>query len=67
VANGSINFTYTELNMFSAHDPAKNSRMGEKVCNTDFNNFVTDVGVALCKNGVTDQQLIADLVAWLEA
>ncbi|HEX4888350.1 MAG TPA: group 1 truncated hemoglobin [Luteibaculaceae bacterium] len=66
VATGSKNFTYTGLNMVDAHDPAKNNRMGEKAGNTDFNNFVTDVGVALGKNGVTDQKLIGDLVALLE-
>ena len=65
VATGSKTFAYTGKSMADAHDPAKNSRMGEKASAADFDKFVGDVGVALGQNGVTDAKLINDLVALL--
>ena len=65
-ATGSKNHTYTGLDMAAAHDPAQNSRMAMKADNADFDQFVTDVGVALGQNGVSDTELINDLVALLE-
>ncbi len=63
------NAKYMGLDMKTAHDPAKNSRMGEKAANADFDRFVVDVGTALAKNGVTvdnNKALVTDLVALLE-
>ncbi|WP_291722087.1 hypothetical protein [Bernardetia sp.] len=57
---------YTGLDMVSAHDPAQNPRMALKADNAAMDAFIADVGVSLGKNGVTDQELINDLVALLE-
>ena len=58
--------TYTGLNMKDAHDPAVNSRMDGKADNDAMDAFIADVGISLGQNGVTDQELINDLVALLE-
>jgi len=65
VATGSKTATYGGKNMKAAHDPATNPRMGQKASAADFDRFIGDIGIALGKNGVTDQKLIADLVALL--
>ncbi len=59
--------TYTGLDMVSAHDPAINSRMGVKVNNAAYDRFVGYVVEAAALNGVTDQDLIADVGAVLES
>lgn len=53
-ATGAKNFTYTGKNMKDAHDPAKNSRMGQKSDAADFDVFVGDIVVGAKKNGVPD-------------
>ncbi|MEZ5014634.1 MAG: group 1 truncated hemoglobin [Chitinophagales bacterium] len=67
-ATGATNtdYLYTGLSMADAHDPDVNSRMGMKAGDGDFDNFIADVAVGLGQNGVTDAQLISDLVDLLE-
>ena len=55
VATGAKNFTYTGRNMVDAHDPAKNTRMGTKANNADFDRFVADLVIGAKKNGLSDQ------------
>lgn len=60
--------TYNGLNMVDAHDPAKNSRMGKKSSNVDYDRFVGFVGQAAQQNGVAaNTQLYTDIVAVLES
>lgn len=70
VATGSKNsaYAYTGKSMADAHNPAKNSRIAEKIDAADFDKFVGDIGTGLAKNGVTsanNAQLVNDLVALL--
>lgn len=67
-ATGSTNpdYAYTGLSMHDAHDPAINDRMGMKADDGDFDAFIGDVAVGLAQNGVTDTDLINDLVELLE-
>ena len=66
VATGSANASYSGLNMVDAHDPSTNPRMGQKSDNAAYTQFIGHVGVALGQNGVSDNDLINDLVALLE-
>ena len=59
--------TYTGRDMVSAHDPAINDRMGIKVNDAAYDKFVGYVVQAAALNGVTDQDLIADVGAVLES
>lgn len=59
--------TYTGLDMAKAHNPAMNPRMGAKVTNANYDKFIGFVGQAAQRNGVTDQQIIQDVVAVLES
>lgn len=59
--------TYTGLDMVSAHDPAINDRMGIKVNNAAYDKFVGYVVEAAALNGVTNQEIIADVGAVLES
>jgi hypothetical protein len=52
VATGAKNFSYTGLSMVDAHDPAKNSRISEKVNSADFGEFIVDLGIAAGKNNL---------------
>jgi hypothetical protein len=65
-ATGSKTFTYSGRNMADAHNPAQYNRMGQLADNAAYDAFVQDVGIALGQNGVTDTELINDLVALLE-
>lgn len=65
-ATGSENHTYAGIDMEAAHDPSRNGRMGKLANNDDFTRFIGDVAVGLAQNGVTDQELINDLVALIE-
>lgn len=58
--------TYSGLDMVTTHDPALNPRMGKKVNNADMDRFIGFVGQAAAMNGVTDQKIIAEVVALLE-
>ena len=64
---GEATNTYYGLDMVTAHDPAKNPRMGIKASSTDYDRFENFVGQAAAKNGVTDQTIINDVVAVLES
>lgn len=69
VATGSNNpsYAYTGLDMASAHDPAKNNRMGMKSSNADYDKFVQFVVTGAGKNGVpATDPLVADLGKVLE-
>ena len=66
VATGAENFTYSGRDMVTAHDPAQYNRMGMAADNAAYDAFIADVGVALGQNGVSDTELINDLVALLE-
>jgi hypothetical protein len=54
VATGAKDFTYSGLNMVDAHNPATNPRISEKVNSTDFDEFITDLGIAAGKNNLPD-------------
>lgn len=58
---------YTGLNMVDAHNPDVNSRMDGRADDAAMDAFIEDVGVSLGKNGVSDQELIGDLVDLLES
>ena len=69
-ATGSKNvaYGYAGINMKDAHNPAKNSRIAEKIDAADFDKFVGDIGTGLAQNGVTaanNAALVNDLVALL--
>lgn len=59
--------TYNGLNMVEAHDPLQNPRMGAKANDADYSKFIGYVGQAAAMNGVTDQEIITDVVAVLES
>ncbi|MBC7557351.1 MAG: hypothetical protein H7195_10360 [Chryseobacterium sp.] len=60
--------TYKGDDMVTAHDPAKNSRMGQKVNSADYTKFEGYVGAAANMNGVAaNTQLYADIVKVLES
>lgn len=63
---GSTN-TYSGLSMVAAHNPAVNKRMGKKSSNADYDKFIGYVGQAAANNGVTDKEIINDVVAVLES
>ncbi len=68
LATGRNGAVYAGKSMKDAHNPATNSRMGDKATNADFDAFVGDIGTALAKNGVTsanNKALVDDLVALL--
>ena len=60
--------TYRGLDMFAAHNPAVNNRMGRTSTNADYNKFVGYVGAAAVQNGVAaNTELYTDIVAVLES
>lgn len=63
---GSTN-TYTGLSMASAHNPSVNSRMGTTATNANYDKFIGYVGAAAGMNGVTDPEIINDVVTVLES
>jgi len=64
---GGATNVYTGLDMVAAHDPAQNPRMGVKSTDADYDKFIGYVGAAAGLNGVTDPQLINEVVAVLES
>jgi hypothetical protein len=64
---GGATNTYSGLDMVSAHNPAVNARMGVKANNADFDKFEGYVGAAAEMNGVTDQEIIGEVVTVLES
>ena len=64
---GGATNTYTGLNMVAAHDPAQNPRMGKKSNDAEYDKFIGYVGAAAGLNGVTDPELIGEVVAVLES
>jgi hypothetical protein len=64
---GGATNTYGGLDMVSAHDPAINTRMGVKATDADFTKFEGYVGTAAGLNGVTDTEILTDVVAVLES
>ena len=65
---GGASNTYTGLDMVSAHDPAKNPRMGTKSNDADYSKFEGYVGMAANKNNVaSNTELYTDVVAVLES
>ena len=64
---GGATNTYSGLGMLAAHDPAQNPRMGKKSNNADYDKFIGYVGAAAGLNGVTDPELIGEVVAVLES
>lgn len=59
--------TYNGLGMVEAHDPAQNPRMGKKSTDADYDKFIGYVGEAAGLNGVTDTEIINEVVAVLES
>ena len=53
--------------MVEAHDPAQNPRMGKKSSNADYDKFIGYVGEAAGLNGVTDSEIINEVVEVLES
>ncbi|MGX7667304.1 hypothetical protein [Flavobacterium pedocola] len=64
---GGATNTYTGLSMSAAHNPAMNPRMGTVATNTNYNKFIGYVGAAAGLNGVTDPEIINEVVAVLES
>lgn len=64
---GGATNTYNGLNMVAAHDPAQNPRMGKKANDADYDKFIGYVGTAAGLNGVTDQEIIGEVVDVLES
>jgi hypothetical protein len=64
---GGATNTYSRLNMVDAHNPAVNPRMGTTSSNADYTKFIGYVGGAAGLNGVTDANLINEVVAVLES
>lgn len=64
---GGATNTYSGLGMVAAHDPAQNPRMGRKSNNANYDKFIGYVGAAAGLNGVTDPELIGEVVAVLES
>jgi len=67
-ATGAANpdYAYSGLSMSDAHNPSTNSRMSMAATDADFDAFIGDIAVGLSQNGVTDTELINDLVELLE-
>lgn len=62
------NYAYTGLDMASAHDPSKNSRMGALADDADYTKFVGYVVQGAGQNGVpASDPLVADLGKLLES
>ncbi|MFT7343700.1 MAG: hypothetical protein ACI9XP_000274 [Lentimonas sp.] len=67
IATGSLNHSYTGLNMEDSHNPAKNSRMGALAANADFDKFIGFVVAGAAENGVPgDNPIVSDLGKLLE-
>lgn len=64
---GGATNTYSGLGMVAAHDPAQNPRMGKKSNNAEYDKFIGYVGAAAGLNGVTDPEIIGEVVAVLES
>lgn len=64
---GGATNTYSGLGMVAAHDPVQNPRMGRKSNNANYDKFIGYVGAAAGLNGVTDPELIGEVVAVLES
>ena len=64
---GGATNVYTGLDMVAAHDPAQNPRMGRKSNDANYDKFIGYVGAAAGLNGVTDPELIGEVVAVLES
>ncbi|MDP5096440.1 MAG: hypothetical protein NWP90_01930 [Flavobacterium sp.] len=64
---GGATNTYSGLGIVAAHDPAQNPRMGRKSNNANYDKFIGYVGAAAGLNGVTDPELIGEVVAVLES
>lgn len=64
---GGATNTYTGLSMTVAHDPTMNPRMGANSTNADYDKFIAHVGAAAALNGVTDPEIIGDVVDVLES
>ena len=64
---GGATNTYSGMGMVAAHDPAQNPRMGVKANDADYTKFIGYVGQSAGLNGVTDTELINEVVAVLES
>jgi hypothetical protein len=64
---GGATNTYSGMNMVDAHNPATNPRMGTTSSNADYTKFIGYVGGAAGLNGVTDSEIINEVVAVLES
>lgn len=59
--------TYSGLGMVAAHDPEQNPRMGVKANDANYDKFIGYVGEAAGLNGVTDSEIINEVVEVLES
>ena len=66
-SGGGATNTYSGLDMVTTHDPALNPRMGKKVNDAEMTKFIGYVGEAAGRNGVTDPEIIGEVVALLES
>jgi hypothetical protein len=64
---GGATNTYSGMNMVDAHNPATNPRMGTTSSDADYTKFIGYVGGAAGLNGVTDSEIINEVVAVLES
>lgn len=66
-ATGAKNFKYTGLDMASAHDPAKNSRMTGKVNDADYDLFIQAVVEGAAQAGITSNDVLGPVGQLLES
>ncbi|MFD2033494.1 hypothetical protein ACFSKL_01770 [Belliella marina] len=66
-ATGSKNFTYSGLDMESAHDPAKNSRMNGRINNADYNLFIQAVVEGAAQANITSNDVLGPVGQLLES
>jgi hypothetical protein len=63
-AAGATDYTYTGLDMYAAHNPDSNGRIGAKVNSAAFNEFAYDIGQSAIAYGLNHQLIsqIGDLL-----
>lgn len=66
-ATGAKNFEYTGLDMVSAHDPSRNSRMNGLINNADYDLFVQAVVEGAAQAGITSNEVLGPVGSLLES
>ena len=66
-ATGAKNFTYSGLDMASAHDPTKNQRMNGRINNADYDLFIQAVVEGAAQANITSSEVIGPVGQLLES